>query len=49
MNYKCKVDVGEGQFAHVTVHQPLPHTKEPPKVKGGCGYGVVVVKSVGKL
>lgn len=32
VNYKCKVDVGGDQFCHVTVHQPLPHTKEPAKV-----------------
>lgn len=41
VNYKCKVDVGGDQFCHVTVHQPLPHTKEPAKVKeamcSGCG------------
>ena len=32
VNYKCKVDVGGDQFCHVTVHQPLLHTKEPAKV-----------------
>ena len=36
-NYLFKVDVG-GEYIHVKVHKPLPHTGNPPhlmKVQGG--------------
>lgn len=32
MNYKIKVDVGDGKYVHIKVYQPLPHTNEPPKL-----------------
>eukprot|EP00913_Durusdinium_trenchii_P020505 g19263.t1 len=31
-NYFVKVKVGDGKFCHLRVHQPLPHTGQPPAV-----------------
>eukprot|EP00438_Fugacium_kawagutii_P004914 Skav217253 [mRNA] locus=scaffold47:408724:423566:+ [translate_table: standard] len=31
-NYFVKVKVGDGKFCHVRIHQPLPHTGQPPAV-----------------
>mmetsp|Transcript_119734 Transcript_119734/g.168529 ORF Transcript_119734/g.168529 Transcript_119734/m.168529 type:complete len:103 (-) Transcript_119734:114-422(-) len=31
-NYFVKVKVGDNKFCHVRVHQPLPHTGQPPAV-----------------
>lgn len=31
-NYKAKVHIGDGQYIHVKIHQPLPHTGNPAHV-----------------
>merc|ERR1712070_387421 len=31
-NYFCKVDIGEGEFAHMRIYQPLPHTRKPAEL-----------------
>ncbi|CAM9418750.1 unnamed protein product [Phaeothamnion confervicola] len=33
-NFLINVDVGKGEYAHLTVFRPLPHTNEPPQLKG---------------
>jgi hypothetical protein len=33
VNYKVKVHVGDNKFVHMTVHKPLPHKNEGPKVR----------------
>ena len=32
VNYKIKVDVGDGKYVHVKVHVPLPNKNEPNKL-----------------
>lgn len=31
-NYFVKVKVGDGKYCHLRVHQPLPHTGQPPAI-----------------
>ena len=41
-NYRAKVHVGDEKYVHMVVHQPLPHTKEGPKLvsaEGGKAVG----------
>ena len=32
INYMFKVEVDNGEFIHVKVYKPLPHTGQPPEV-----------------
>jgi len=33
MNYFVKVDVGDGEFIHLKIYQPLPYTNLPPELQ----------------
>ena len=39
INYLVKIRVGEGvfDFVHAKIHVPLPHTGQPPSLKGVSG------------
>ena len=32
MNYFVKVDVGDGEYVHLKIFQPLPYTNLPPEL-----------------